>query len=125
MNLCAKLRESRPRLFCLLAVALAALWAPSAPASPVTFAQFMQSTTNAEPFVYTNNSTGATFNAATFNINLVIASSFLPPGTNTLQAATLTLTSSTSTPATQMGSSLLESFPTVASDTLQITLANP
>jgi hypothetical protein len=99
----------------------------SAWAAPITFAQLLQHTPSQQPFVYTNNSSSATFNSATFNIDLVIGSALLailPPGTNSMQAATFTMTSSTSSPATQSGSNLAESFPTASTNTMQITLNN-
>jgi len=100
---------------------------PSASAAPITFAQFLQKTPSQQPFVYTNNSSSATFNAATFDIDLIIGSgllAILPPGTSSMQAATFTMTSSTTSPASQSGSTLTESFPT-ATNTIQVTLNSP
>jgi hypothetical protein len=111
-----------PIVIALLALACLG---PSAWAAPVTFAQFTQQTPSAQPFAYTNNSSSATFDAATFNINLIVSSSlssFMPPG---IYAATLQLTSSTSSPATQSGSALMESFPTPTNNSITITLNNP
>ena len=109
----------------LMAVAAAVLCASAASGGPVTFAQFLQASPGAEPFVYTNNTTSATYNAASFPILLVLNPNFVPHGTNRFQLATFTLTSSTTSPASQSGGILSQNFPTATLDTIQITLSSP
>jgi hypothetical protein len=107
-----------------MALAIAALCAAPARSDPITFCQFLQTATDSEPFVYTNNGSSATLSVSSFAVTMIVDSAFLPPGTNPLQAGTLRLTSSTTASAAQSGGNLVESFP-ATTNTLQILLSNP